>query len=102
VTVRVNPVAKKHLETLELHRDVNEWQFDGIVQALAEAEKQDAVFVDHDEVLAGWEAKKVCLECASVGAPTAETAAAIRELEEGKGKSFLSVDELLADLNADE
>ena len=32
--------------------------------------------------------------------PNAETAAAMRELEEGKGKSFTGVDELLADLTA--
>ena len=73
VTVRVKPTTKKRLdllahatrrsksyvieEALELYLDVNEWQIDGIVQALAEADKPDAVFVDHDEVLANWEAK---------------------------------------------
>jgi len=74
VTVRVKPATKKRLESLasatrrsksyvieealELYLDVNEWQIEGIAQALAEAEKSDAVFVDHDEVLAQWEAKK--------------------------------------------
>jgi predicted transcriptional regulator len=74
VTVRVKPATKKRLESLasatkrsksyvieealELYLDVNEWQTAGIAQALAEAEKPDAVFVDHDEVLAQWEAKK--------------------------------------------
>ena len=70
--------------------------------ALAEAEKPDAVFIGHAEVLAKWESKKGAYSCASIGAPNAETVAAIRELEEGKGKSFVSVDELLADLNADD
>lgn len=74
VTVRVKPATKKRLESLasatkrsksyvieealELYLDVNEWQIAGIAQALVEAEKPDAVFVDHDEVLAQWEAKK--------------------------------------------
>jgi predicted transcriptional regulator len=74
VTVRVKPTTKKRLESLaiatkrsksyiieealELYLDVNEWQIAGIAQALAEAERSDAVFVDHGEVLAGWEAKK--------------------------------------------
>lgn len=73
VTVRVKPTTKTRLEALalatrrsksyvieealELYLDVNEWQIDGIVQALAEADRPDAVFVDHDEVLAKWEAK---------------------------------------------
>jgi predicted transcriptional regulator len=51
VTVRDNPATQKRL-------DMNEWQVDGIAQALAEAEKPDAVFISHDEVLAKWEAKK--------------------------------------------
>ena len=37
-----------------------------------------------------------------VRVPNVETAAAMRELEEGRGKSFASVDDLLADLNADD
>lgn len=73
VTVRVKPTTKIRLEALanatrrsksyvieealELYLDVNEWQINGIVQALAEADRPDAVFVDHDEVLAKWEAK---------------------------------------------
>ena len=73
VTVRVKPTTKTRLEALaratrrsqsyvieealELYLDVNEWQIDGIVQALTEADSPDAVFVDHDEVLAKWEAK---------------------------------------------
>jgi len=73
VTVRVKPATKKRLdvlahatrrsksyvieEALELYLDVNEWQIEGIAKALAEADRPDAVFVDHDEVLANWEAK---------------------------------------------
>ena len=73
VTVRVKPTTKTRLdalahatrrsksyvieEALEMYLDVNEWQIDGIVQALIEADRPDAVFIDHDEVLAKWEAK---------------------------------------------
>ena len=34
--------------------------------------------------------------------PNAETVAAMRELDEGRGKSFSSIAELMADLNADD
>ena len=73
VTVHVKPAIKTRLEALaqatkrsksyvieealEFYLDANEWQIDGIAQALAEADSPDAVFVDHDEVLAKWEAK---------------------------------------------
>ena len=73
VTVRVKPTTKTRLEALahatrrsksyvieeaiEQYLDLNEWQIDGIVQALNEADGPDPVFVDHDEVLAKWEAK---------------------------------------------
>ena len=73
VTVRVKPTTKTRLEALahatrrsksyvieealEQYLDLNEWQIDGIVQALNEADRPDAVFVDHDELLAKWEAK---------------------------------------------
>ena len=36
-----------------------------------------------------------------VRAPNAETVAAMRELDEGRGKRFDSVEDLMADLNAD-
>lgn len=102
MTVHVKPATQKRFETLDLYRDVNEWQVDGIAQSLAEAEKPGAVFIDHAEVLAKWESKKGAQSWASAGVPNAETAAAMCELEEGKGKSFASVDALLADLNADD
>jgi RHH-type transcriptional regulator, rel operon repressor / antitoxin RelB len=73
VTVRVKPATKTRLdalahatrrsksyvieEALEMYLDVNEWQIDGICKAIAEADKPDAVFVEHEEVLAKWEAK---------------------------------------------
>ncbi len=73
VTVRVKPTTKTRLEAmahatkrsksyvieeaLEQYLDLNEWQIDGIVQALDEADRPGAVFVDQDEVLAKWEAK---------------------------------------------
>ena len=73
VTVRVKPSTKTRLEALadatkrsksyvieealEQYLDVNEWQINGIVKALTEADKPEAVFVDHDEVLAKWEKK---------------------------------------------
>ncbi len=34
--------------------------------------------------------------------PNAETVAAMRELERGEGKSFATVDDLMAELNADD
>lgn len=74
VTVRVNPATKKRLEALadatrrsksyvieealEQYLEINEWQIAGITQAVAEAEKPGAVFLDHAEVLAKWEAKQ--------------------------------------------
>lgn len=73
LTVRVKPDTKRRLdalasstrrsksyvieEALEQYLDVNEWQVRGIKEALSEAERPDATFVDHDEVLARWEAK---------------------------------------------
>jgi len=73
MTFRVKPAVKKRIEALanatkrsqsfvieealEQYLDLNEWQVHGIVQALEEAERPEAVFVDHDEVLARWEKK---------------------------------------------
>jgi RHH-type rel operon transcriptional repressor/antitoxin RelB len=73
VTVRVKPSTKTRLEALanatkrsksyvieealEQYLDVNEWQIEGIAKAIAEADRPDADFVDHDEVLAKWEKK---------------------------------------------
>ena len=73
LTVRVKPDTRNRLEAiaqatcrsksyvieeaLEQYLDVNEWQIKGIQDALIEADNQDAVFIDHDEVLAQREAK---------------------------------------------
>lgn len=73
ITVRVKPATRKRLdavahatrrtksfvieEALEQYLDVNEWQIKGIQEALAEADAPDADWVDHEEVLAGAEAK---------------------------------------------
>lgn len=73
LTVRVKPDTRTRLdnlaritrrsksyvieEALEQYLDVNEWQIKGIQDALLEAESPGAVFEDHDEVLAKWEAK---------------------------------------------
>ena len=73
LTVRVNPETRHRLdnlaritrrsksfvieEALEQYLAVNEWQIKGIQDALSEAESSGAVFEDHDEVLAKWEAK---------------------------------------------
>ncbi len=74
LTVRVKPDTRSRIETLarvtrrsksyvieealEAYLDVNEWQIKGILEALTEADSQDAIFVDHDEVLAQREAKR--------------------------------------------
>lgn len=73
LTVRVKPDTRSRLdnlarvtrrsksyvieEALEQYLDVNEWQIKGIQDALIEADSPGAVFEDHDEVLAKWEAK---------------------------------------------
>jgi len=73
LTVRVKPDTRKRLdnlaritrrsksfvieEALEQYLDVNEWQIKGIQNALIDADSPGAVFEDHDEVLARWEAK---------------------------------------------
>ncbi|HXE95956.1 MAG TPA: ribbon-helix-helix domain-containing protein [Dongiaceae bacterium] len=73
LTVRVKPDTRTRLESLaratrrsksyvieealEQYLEINEWQIRGIQDALSEANSPDAVFEDHDEVLAKWEAK---------------------------------------------
>lgn len=73
LTVRVNPETRHRLdklaritrrsksfvieEALEQYLAVNEWQIKGIQDALSVAESPGALFEDHDEVLAKWEAK---------------------------------------------
>lgn len=73
VTVRLQPAMKARIEALAQttrrsrsyvieealaqYLEVNEWQINGIVQALSEADSPESEFVDHDQVLAEWEAK---------------------------------------------
>lgn len=56
---RVTRRSKSYVieEALEQYLEVNEWQIMGIKEALAEADSSAADFVDHEEVLAKWEAK---------------------------------------------
>lgn len=56
---RVTRRSKSYVieEALEQYLDVNEWQIRGIQDALIEADSPGAVFEDHDEVIAKWEAK---------------------------------------------
>lgn len=73
LTVRVKPDTRTRLdnlaritrrsksfvieEALEQYLAVNEWQIQGIQEALSQADSPGAVFEDHDELLAKWEAK---------------------------------------------
>jgi predicted transcriptional regulator len=44
-------------EALENYLDINEWQIQGIQNAIAAADSPNADFTDHDDVVAIWEAK---------------------------------------------
>jgi len=73
LTVRVKPETRTRLdalarvtrrsksfvieEALEQYLAVNEWQIQGIQEALAAADSPDAEWVDHDEVVADLEAR---------------------------------------------
>ena len=73
ITVRIKPTTKMRIdalaqatkrsksyvieEALEQYLDVNEWQVKVIEDALLEADRPDAEWVDHKAVLAKWEAK---------------------------------------------
>ena len=43
---------------LESYLDVNEWQVNGILEALQEADSPTAEWVSHDELKAKWEMKR--------------------------------------------
>jgi predicted transcriptional regulator len=43
---------------LESYLDVNEWQVNGILEALQEADSPTAEWVSHDELKAKWEIKR--------------------------------------------
>lgn len=73
LTVRVKPETRKRLdalarvtrrsksfvieEALEQYLAVNEWQIQGIQEALAAADSPDAEWVEHEEVVADLEAR---------------------------------------------
>jgi RHH-type transcriptional regulator, rel operon repressor / antitoxin RelB len=74
ITVRIKPSTRERLDALALttrrsksfviedalerYLEINEWQIKGIQDALAEADKTDAEWVDHEEVLARVETKR--------------------------------------------
>jgi RHH-type rel operon transcriptional repressor/antitoxin RelB len=74
LTVRVKTTTKSRLEALaratkrsksfvieealEQYLDVNEWQIKGIEEALADADRPDAEWMNHEDVLAKLEAKR--------------------------------------------
>ena len=45
-------------QALEQYLDLNEWQINGINSAIDKADKNDAIFVDHDQVMQQWVAKR--------------------------------------------
>lgn len=73
VTVRLQPAMKARIEALAQttrrsrsyvieealaqYLEVNEWQINGIIQALSEADSPEAEFIDHDQVLTEWETR---------------------------------------------
>ena len=52
--------SKSHLteQALDAYLDLNEWQVNGIVAAIDDADKNDAIFIDHNEVVKRWNAKR--------------------------------------------
>ena len=74
VNLRVAPETKRRLadlakvtrrtqsfiaeEALEAYLNVNEWQLKGILEAISEADRPDAEWVNHADVMAKWEAKR--------------------------------------------
>jgi len=52
--------SKSHLteQALEQYLDLNEWQISGIKAAIHDADKNDVIFVDHDQVMQHWVAKR--------------------------------------------
>ena len=57
---KITQRSKSHLteQALEEYLDLNEWQVNGIVAAIDDADKNDAIFVDHDEIVKQWNAKR--------------------------------------------
>jgi len=73
LTIRIKPSIKTRLdalalatrrsksamteEALEQYLDVNEWQIKGIQDSIAEADRADAEWIEHDDIMAKWSAK---------------------------------------------
>ena len=45
-------------QALEQYLDLNEWQISGINAAIHEADKNDVIFVDHNQVIQQWVTKR--------------------------------------------
>ncbi|MHB8056635.1 MAG: CopG family ribbon-helix-helix protein [Desulfuromonadaceae bacterium] len=74
INLRIEPSIKTRLEklakvtnrsksfivgnALESYLDVNEWQIQGILEAIQEAESPTAEWIGHDELKAKWETKR--------------------------------------------
>ena len=70
LTSRITPETNERLErlakstrrskssltelALEEYLDLNEWQVNGITDAICDADKNDATFVDHSQVMQQW------------------------------------------------
>jgi predicted transcriptional regulator len=73
LTIRIKPSTKTRLdamaqatrrsksamteEALEQYLEVNEWQMKGIQDAVAEADRADAQWIEHDDIMAKWSAR---------------------------------------------
>ena len=44
-------------EALEQYLEVTEWQIKGIQEAIAEADRADAQWIEHDDIMAKWSAR---------------------------------------------
>ncbi|MCD6188184.1 MAG: CopG family transcriptional regulator [Desulfuromusa sp.] len=57
---KITQRSKSHLteQALEQYLDLNEWQISGINAAIHDADKNDASFIDHDQVMQQWVAKR--------------------------------------------
>jgi predicted transcriptional regulator len=73
LTIRIKPSTKTRLdamalatrrsksamteEALEQYLEVNEWQIKGIQESIAEADRADAQWIEHDDMMAKWSAR---------------------------------------------
>jgi RHH-type transcriptional regulator, rel operon repressor / antitoxin RelB len=74
INLRIEPEIKTRLEklakathrsksflvghALEAYLDVNEWQINGIIEAVQEADSPNAEWTSHEDLRARWEAKR--------------------------------------------